>query len=1177
MDPNYGDPLGYMEINDDNYMNSEYDNMKLDELRLKDSIIATWSNGLYNELYGGASENDESGEDEEPTSSTKKKSKKKKDTTSEDIMNISKVCKAIVSAKKAKTTAKSNKGKTTNCSVCKKPYKNHDLKLTIETKNGKQYRKYSFGVDGCHEAVIPLKTTLPQQMEILQEKVTKLKEDIIRLKCNNLFGYDKDQETADMTELCIQECMSYMDELIKTRKSYEEIVGSSGDIPVNYMKSVSKKIEEIEEMKKNNESNIDKEQEKEEEKFSEIIKLEYDKHNYMDQLSKEKELKGIVRTNCAIMKIEKQIREKRYALTERNIKIIKYKAPVKHGILPNRYSESAYSNDVLENTDADDFERDDTGEEGINVGNRYNKEKRREMIYLLQEPFTKKTLEVDLDANKSINCSVPNEFSKSNIYTMTIIVPFRAKDKNDERNVHLKKFKERMKSFLTKVHNKFAVKGIVAKINVVIVEQSDDKQKFNRGALLNAGYLMHPDSTVYIFHDVDLLPQDNMVNVYATKYTENSIVHFAGGWKRYNTNPDNTDNDYIGGVTLIGKKLFENINGFPNDYQGWGGEDDEIMRRLNTLKKSNNLRRIKIEGYKDLEGIKDAKEKRNILNMNPGMDNREKLELKNQHKATWKNNGISLGKENIFSEKPSSSSKTEYEAYYTLYETTVEIKLGNILQNKFKNENLPPSSYTSKEKCSKEILPFITNEDNFKLLLENINIETFQNETPLPKTEETKKIPNLPSVYKTENNKAYTYEDVLRTFHYMFRKIRLGVFIVIAEGKLQYFIPFQNIYYKNDWDEKNFKYNIGGKEVTQEEYKKEYSITAEFENWSANDCILGTWNESTKKNKKKDFDDTFEIGDQGWNEMRELISDTCDKGGVRNCVLFYNRRDFPVVTSDWREPYRKIYGDKKDLHSEYKDKPFVPIIGYCNYDGYDDILVPNYADWRLVNPGKFYPSSCSGEETAEYSKQPWDKKKDMVIFRGSATGCGIDADTNKRIAVVELAQEGDNGKILNAKLTGLNRRDKIYGRDGNNVLIGRYEGKIEKTNQADIMYPAEQSEYKYVLHIDGHVAAYRLGRELDYNSCILKMEGYENYKLWFSDQLKPYDGTNKGDANIINVTLDGLMKEIKSIMKEENEDVSRKIASNAKELYGEIMTKEYMTKYMKEKLNMISSNFYKTR
>jgi hypothetical protein len=236
MDPNYGDPLGYMEINDDNYMNSEYDNMKLDELRLKDSIIATWSNGLYNELYGGASENDESGEDEEPTSSTKKKSKKKKDTTSEDIMNISKVCKAIVSAKKAKTTAKSNKGKTTNCSVCKKPYKNHDLKLTIETKNGKQYRKYSFGVDGCHEAVIPLKTTLPQQMEILQEKVTKLKEDIIRLKCNNLFGYDKDQETADMTELCIQECMSYMDELIKTRKSYEEIVGSSGDIPVNYMK-----------------------------------------------------------------------------------------------------------------------------------------------------------------------------------------------------------------------------------------------------------------------------------------------------------------------------------------------------------------------------------------------------------------------------------------------------------------------------------------------------------------------------------------------------------------------------------------------------------------------------------------------------------------------------------------------------------------------------------------------------------------------------------------------------------------------------------------------------------------------------------------------------------------------------------------------------------------------------
>jgi len=414
----------------------------------------------------------------------------------------------------------------------------------------------------------------------------------------------------------------------------------------------------------------------------------------------------------------------------------------------------------------------------------------------------------------------------------------------------------------------------------------------------------------------------------------------------------------------------------------------------------------------------------------------------------------------------------------------------------------------------------------------------------------------------------------------MFQKIRLGVFIVITDSKLQYFIPFQNIYYENDWTEKNFKYKIGGNEFTKDinKYKHQKNIKdmdTNFKKWSANDCILGTWNSESDNRKTTNYD-TFEIGDQGWNEMRELISDTCAKGGVRNCVLFYNRRDFPVVTSDRTEPYKTIYGKDKELGSEYtKDKPFVPIIGYCNYKGYDDILVPNYADWRLVNPGRYYPSSCSGEEATTYSSKPWENKIDQVIFRGSATGCGINAKTNKRIAVAELAMENGNSKVLDVKLTGLNNRDKIYRREGTDVLIGRYDGKINRTSPEDRMYPLQQSEYKYVLHIDGHVAAYRLGRELDYNSCILKMKGYEDYKLWFSDELVPYNEKDRNDkeANVIVVTLDGLMSQLETIMNKDKANITKEIASNAKKLYNRIMTRDNMIEYMKSKLQMISTHF----
>ena len=58
----------------------------------------------------------------------------------------------------------------------------------------------------------------------------------------------------------------------------------------------------------------------------------------------------------------------------------------------------------------------------------------------------------------------------------------------------------------------------------------------------------------------------------------------------------------------------------------------------------------------------------------------------------------------------------------------------------------------------------------------------------------------------------------------------------------------------------------------------------------------------------------------------------------------------------------------------------------------------------------------------------------------------------------------------------------------------------------DLMYSQrksmnEQSNYKYIIHIDGHVSAYRLGKELSLGSTILKVDSMFNYKLWFSNLL----------------------------------------------------------------------------
>ena len=36
---------------------------------------------------------------------------------------------------------------------------------------------------------------------------------------------------------------------------------------------------------------------------------------------------------------------------------------------------------------------------------------------------------------------------------------------------------------------------------------------------------------------------------------------------------------YFGGVSGLNKSQFLRINGFPNEYWGWGGEDDDIFNR----------------------------------------------------------------------------------------------------------------------------------------------------------------------------------------------------------------------------------------------------------------------------------------------------------------------------------------------------------------------------------------------------------------------------------------------------------------------------------------------------------------------------------------------------------------------------------------------------------------------
>ena len=133
-------------------------------------------------------------------------------------------------------------------------------------------------------------------------------------------------------------------------------------------------------------------------------------------------------------------------------------------------------------------------------------------------------------------------------HKLGVIIPYR------DREEHLERFIEHFTEFMSD-----------KKINyqIFVIEQYDLKL-FNRGRLLNIGYkiALNYECDYFCFHDVDMLPEEADYS-YPMKPT-----HLASQLSNYNYSVPY--DEYFGGVTLFNKYDFELVNGYSNEYWGWG-------------------------------------------------------------------------------------------------------------------------------------------------------------------------------------------------------------------------------------------------------------------------------------------------------------------------------------------------------------------------------------------------------------------------------------------------------------------------------------------------------------------------------------------------------------------------------------------------------------------------------
>ena len=124
------------------------------------------------------------------------------------------------------------------------------------------------------------------------------------------------------------------------------------------------------------------------------------------------------------------------------------------------------------------------------------------------------------------------EKRRRELNSVAIIVPYRDLHPSQNRAKHLQQFVPHMKQFLSGLADAHKI----GDYHIYIIEQSDDNRKFNRGKLLNIGFDFalkrsekHPPRhNVFVFHDVDLLPQPDLGEWYA-RYPKQP-THIARVW-----------------------------------------------------------------------------------------------------------------------------------------------------------------------------------------------------------------------------------------------------------------------------------------------------------------------------------------------------------------------------------------------------------------------------------------------------------------------------------------------------------------------------------------------------------------------------------------------------------------------------------------------------------------------
>lgn len=395
--------------------------------------------------------------------------------------------------------------------------------------------------------------------------------------------------------------------------------------------------------------------------------------------------------------------------------------------------------------------------------------------------------------------------------------------------------------------------------------------------------------------------------------------------------------------------------------------------------------------------------------------------------------------------------------------------------------------------------------------------------------------------------------DVDNTFKYFFHKMKKALFVQIRDNKVKVYLPFSNARYTNDWGhlmkvdpskyqrmEDFFRHSsiLGGRPFNSKLVATNPSL------WVGNNCLLRTEYPSRE-------------GDGSMTVFSDMFRELCRNRQVPDCEFFVNKRDFPLLKNNGTEAYDAIFGEDTPL-LDHNYKKYAPLLGMVTTDKNADIPIPTWEDWMRVSSIEDRKFFNNGRDYKINFDIPWANKKAIAVFRGGSTGCGTEIETNPRIKLARMNLDNvldeDGQRLLDAGITDWNTRPR---KEPGKEYLTTIELNELNIPVIDSLNPYQQSGYKYIINVDGHVSAYRLSLELSTGSVILLADS--KYHMWYHQFLQPW-------VHYVPVTSDlsDLYEKIKWCKTHDEE--CQTIAQNALEFYGKYLSKEGIFDYLQNLL-----------